>query len=322
MGSQFHRLALLGDETTTNPGIEHDPTGRATGRIWRADDWLRGRLRDAPPSLRRVGHELASYGVTHLSDATAETDGVIARLISHAVENGDVPQHVAVMGTLAPSTRHPRLTLGPVKPIVAEHQLPHFDEFCEQIRAARSQNRSVAVHCVTREALAFTLAALDSATGRRGDRIEHCAVIDLSTAQVVAQRRLRVITQPMLIARRRDAYRRSVDESDLPDPWRYASLLQAGVTVAPSSDAPTVTPTHRPVSRPPLRDGRLQAGLSPRGTRSPGPRSCRHALGTRRSRRAAAQDSRRCTRRPCTSRPATGRSPPRHRRKLRPGDNL
>lgn len=224
-------LTRLGAETAAHPGIERDPAGRATGRIWRGDDWLRERLPTSPPSLRGVGHELAHYGITHVSDATPDTDGT---LLAEAVESGELPQHVATMSAVA----HPGLIAGPVKLIVADHALPDFAEFTERVRAAHRQGRPVAVHCVTRQALVFTLAALDDAGVRDGDRIEHCAVADLATAGELARRRIRVVTQPTLVARRGDSYRRRVEETDLPDLWRYATLLHAGVTVAPSSDAP------------------------------------------------------------------------------------
>lgn len=231
-------LALLSAETSPHPGIEREPAGRPTGRIWRADRWLRDRLPSRPPSLRAIGRELASYGITHLTDATPDADGTVARLLADAVESGDLPQHIAVMSAVPPQSQHPRLTAGPVKLIVADHQAPDLDELADGITAAHAQGRAVAVHCVTRPALAFTLAALDRAGGLDGDRVEHCAVTDLATAQVLAERRIRVVTQPTLVTRRGDIYGQHVEETDREDLWRYATLLRAGVTVAPSSDAP------------------------------------------------------------------------------------
>lgn len=231
-------LDLVAAETASHPGIERDPTGRATGRIWRADDLLRARIPNPRPSLRSIGHELAGYGITHLSDATPDSDGTVTRLLTDAVDSGDIPQHVAIMGTAPPHSPRPRLTTGPVKLIVDDHQPPDLDDLAERVRAAHASGRPVAVHCITRQALALTLAALDKAGGRNGDRIEHGAVTDLATAGLLAERRIRVVTQPTLVARRGDSYLRHVDEADLPDLWRYGSLLAAGVSVVPSSDAP------------------------------------------------------------------------------------
>lgn len=231
-------LAVLSAETSPHPGIEREPAGRPTGRIWRADDWLRDRLPSRPPSLRAIGRELASYGITHIADATPDADGTVARLLADAVENEDLLQHLAVMSAVPPQSRHHRLTAGPVKLIVADHQAPDLNELTDGITAAHAHGRPVAVHCVSRPALALTLAALEHAGGHDGDRIEHCAVTDLATAQVLAQRRIRVVTQPTLVTRRGDIYRQHADDTDREDLWRYATLLHAGVTVAPSSDAP------------------------------------------------------------------------------------
>ncbi|MEU6539135.1 amidohydrolase family protein [Streptomyces sp. NPDC047000] len=53
------------------PGIERDAAERPTGRLWRADDWLRGRLPEtAVPSLAAVGCTLAGHGITAVTDAT------------------------------------------------------------------------------------------------------------------------------------------------------------------------------------------------------------------------------------------------------------
>lgn len=239
-------LETLSAETATHPGIERDSGGRATGRVWRADDWLRERLAGSPPSLRGssrpslrdLGRDLAAFGITHVADATPDGSGAVTALLAAAVANGDMPQRVLTMGAAPPATDHPRLVLGPLKLVVADHELPDLDQFIERMRMAHNAGRPVAVHCVTRHALAFTLAALDSAGVRDGDRIEHCAVADLDAARALAQRGLRVITQPTLITRRGDSYWERSDPTDRADLWRYGSLLAAGVRVAPSSDAP------------------------------------------------------------------------------------
>lgn len=46
-----------------------------TGRLWRADDWLRTRLPStAPPDLTEIGARLARFGVTAVTDATPDLD--------------------------------------------------------------------------------------------------------------------------------------------------------------------------------------------------------------------------------------------------------
>ena len=229
-------LACLGAESAAHDGIERDRTGRPTGRLWRADGWLREALGGRSPSLRAVGARLAALGVTHVADATP--DAGAAAVIADAVRRGELPQHVMVMAADAGPTDHPRLSVGPVKLVVADHALPDVDGLARRIRRAHTDGRPVAVHCVTRTALALTLAALDQAGRLPGDRVEHCAVADVPAAEELAVRGIRVVTQPTLVARRGDDYWARVEPEDRPDLWRYAGLLRAGVRVAPSSDAP------------------------------------------------------------------------------------
>lgn len=231
-------VRLLGAESAAHSGIERDDTGRTTGRLWRSDGWLRNVLGTRPLSLRAVGRRLASYGVTHVADATPDSGGTVGLLIAAAIERGELPQHVAVMGTGIDHHTHARITLGPVKLLVTDHQMPGLDELTDSIRQAHNLGRPAAVHCVTRPALALTLAALEASGVREGDRVEHCAVTDVAAAEVLAERGVRVVTQPTLVTRRGDAYWQRTEPEDRQDLWRYASLLRAGVRVAPSSDAP------------------------------------------------------------------------------------
>lgn len=208
-------LDRLRAATAVHPGIERDADGRPTGRLWRADDWLRDTLAAAPPSLAPVGARLAALGVTHVTDATPGAG---------TVDQAALPQHV--------------LVLGPHKLVVSDHDLPGLDGLAARIRGAHADGGPVAAHCVTRAALALTLAALDVAGCLPGDRIEHCAVADDAIAAELARRGLRVVTQPTLITLRGDDYWDRAEPADRPDLWRYAGLLRAGVLVAPSSDAP------------------------------------------------------------------------------------
>lgn len=62
---------LLGLDTAHHAGIERRSDGTATGRIFRADDWLRERLPTTGfPDLAAVGAELLSLGITSVTDAT------------------------------------------------------------------------------------------------------------------------------------------------------------------------------------------------------------------------------------------------------------
>jgi predicted amidohydrolase YtcJ len=230
-------LRLVGATAAAEPGVERDAVGSPTGRIWRADSWLRSQRGPEPgPDLRAVSHRLASMGITHLTDASP--DSASATAAAEGVVDGSVVQHVQLCAEELPTLAHPRLHLGPVKIVAADHCLPHFDDLAARIQRAHEADRSVAIHCVTRASLVLTLAALDLVGTRDGDRIEHAAVAGTSEAAMMARLGIRVVTQPSLVAKRGDDYASDVEAEDVPDLWPYASLLRAGVRVAPSSDAP------------------------------------------------------------------------------------
>lgn len=226
-----HRGAeKLGLATADHPGIERTAKGRPTGRLWRADDWLRSKLPwQRIPDLADIGQELAMFGVTSVTDATPDIDSFDASAL---------PQRVTLLGVGLETTPPPGVAVGPHKIVLADSGLPEFDDLVARIRAAHGTGRGVAVHCVTREALALLLAAFSETGTVDGDRLEHAAIVPREAIPMLAARGLRVVTQPGFIRLRGHRYWRDVPAEDLPDLYRCASLLAGGVRVALSSDAP------------------------------------------------------------------------------------
>lgn len=225
------------------PCVERDGRGEPTGRIWRGDDWLRGRLGDEPPALAPIGRRLAAYGITGLTDASVTTDGAAAGLLATAHRAGDLPQRLTLMsGGALDAPADGAFGVGPVKVLLDDHALPDFDDFTRRIAEARVWGRAVAVHCVTAAELALTLAAFDAAGARPGDRIEHGGVIPAEAIAHIRALGLTVVTQPAFVRERGDRYLGRVDPAEQPDLYRCASLIAAGVPVAASSDAPYATP--------------------------------------------------------------------------------
>jgi predicted amidohydrolase YtcJ len=232
---------LLGLNSADAPGIERNGTGRPTGRLWRADAELRRRLPpDVPPDLTAVGRHLTGYGITAVTEATPDLDPVAVAAIAAAMEDGRIPQRVHFLG-LPPGVPAPAVagaTLGPYKIVLADSGLPHLDGLAERIAHTHAAGRGVAAHCVTREALVLLLAALDMAGPHADDRIEHAALVPEELVPELARRRLAVVTQPGFLAVRGDDYLRDVPAPEHSDLYRCRSLLDAGVPVALSSDAP------------------------------------------------------------------------------------
>ncbi|MBD0022329.1 MULTISPECIES: amidohydrolase family protein [Gordonia] len=231
---------LLGLDTADHPGIERGPDGTATGRIFRADDWLRERLpTNRFPDLAAVGAELLSLGITSVTDATPDLDAAALAHLRSSVACGALAQRVQLLGVrLGHDVTEPRISTGPYKIVVADSGLPDLDDLTARIRAAHDVGRSVAVHCVTREALILTLVALADAGPTGHDRIEHAAIVPPDLIDELVRLRVTVVTQPGFLADRGHDYLREVDPADHDNLYRCASLIDAGVPVALSSDAP------------------------------------------------------------------------------------
>ncbi|HEY2659474.1 MAG TPA: amidohydrolase family protein [Caulobacteraceae bacterium] len=223
--------------------VERDAQGRMSGRIWRGDAWLRARIGSQVPPLAPVGHQLATYGVTALTDASVTTDADAAGRLADAWRAGDLPQRLTLMsgGALAPPPDG-AWAVGPVKILLDDHNLPDLEDFAGRIAMARDWARQVAVHCVTAGELATALAAFEIAGARPGDRIEHGGVIPEAAIPQIRNLGLTVVTQPAFVLERGDRYLAEVDPAEHGDLYRSASLLAADVPLAASSDAPYASP--------------------------------------------------------------------------------
>ncbi|MEE2035404.1 amidohydrolase family protein, partial [Rhodococcus chondri] len=232
--------ALVGLDTADHPGVERDDAGRPTGRVWRADTWLRDRLPDTgPPPLDALGTELAGYGITGLTDATPDLSPSSLTALIDAHTSGAVPQRLHLLG--APNgftSADPAVTVGPYKIVLADSGLPDLDVLTETIRSTHAAGRAVAVHCVSREAFAILLAVFTEVGAHPGDRIEHGALVPAESITDLHRLGLRVVTQPGFLADRGDSYLQEVDPRDVGDLYRCRSLLDSVVPLALSSDAP------------------------------------------------------------------------------------
>jgi predicted amidohydrolase YtcJ len=223
-----------------HPGVERDGAGRPTGRVWRADSWLRAQIPgNSPPSLRDVGTELSRLGVTAVTDATPDLAPESTESICAAISLGDIPQRVHLLGVpLGASVPSTGPTVGPYKIVLADSGLPDLEQLATLIESAHSIGRPVAAHSVSREALLILLSVLGEIGTIPGDRIEHGALIPVESITEINRLGLAVVTQPGFIADRGDDYLEHVAAIDHQDLYRCRSLLDAAVPVAFSSDAP------------------------------------------------------------------------------------
>jgi predicted amidohydrolase YtcJ len=220
-------------------GVEKDEAGRLTGRFYHLDGWLRQQLPRAVPSLEPVSLELASYGVTGVTDAGPDNDGVVLDLLEAAHRSGELRQRVLLMGASElPFRRADLLETGARKIYLRESELPAFDELCAAIRETHVSGRNVAFHCVTPSELQFALTAMQQAGVLRGDRIEHASIADDAAIVQIAELGLTVVTQPNFIFERGDQYLQQVEPRDRPVLYRGAGFIRGGAGLAAGTDAP------------------------------------------------------------------------------------
>ncbi len=222
------------------PGIERDANGKATGRLFGLDTWLRSQVSSSAfPDLTAVGRELAAFGVTGVTDASVDNDRACLDAFVAAIDGGALRQRAVIMGNAElPTIDHPRIRVGPVKIYLRDHALPKLEDLGESMRDAHGRGRRIAVHCVTRAELVLAATALMDVGPLPGDRIEHAAVAPPDLVALLKELAVSVVTQPHFIAERGDTYREDVDSADLPWLYRCAGWLRAGLSLAAGSDAP------------------------------------------------------------------------------------
>ena len=232
-------LKLSSDDVLPE-GAERDAHGQLTGRFINLDAWLGQRFQGPRLSLASLSAQLASMGISAVTDTGVNNNLATWQSLSEQLESGYFRQRLLVMGSnaLHKIVGNERISVGAVKLYLREARLPELDEFTARIQDAHEHGRVVAIHCVTRVELYFALAALDEAGCILGDRIEHAAVADSYALEKLADLGVTVVTQPHFIAERGDQYRRDVDIDDQPFLYRGAGFLKAGVALAGGSDAP------------------------------------------------------------------------------------
>lgn len=243
-------LAALGIDGTTTPDdgiddavagrIERDGTGAPTGRLLRLDDWLSRRIGLRPPSLDAIGAELASFGITGVTDATPGLGIGRLEVLLDAVGSGALPQRLVLLGVDDEDLRG-RAVAGPAKLLADEVLGLDPEALASAIAAHHARGRAVAIHAVSRAETVTAVTALALAGPLEGDRIEHGSVLPTDLDPVLADACVTVVVQPALVAERGDHHRVAVDGEDLPFLHRLASLRAAGVPLAIGSDAPVTS---------------------------------------------------------------------------------
>ena len=196
------------------------------GRLFRRDRWLATRV-EGDIDTDGATRLLAARGVTGITDATPHnTPRTVEDLASAAAR-----QRVVAMGNES-------LATGALKIMLDDADLPGIDVLRERMHAAHAAGRPIAVHCVTRTELVFTLSTLLDAGTFPGDRIEHASVADAAAMDLLVRAGATVVTQPNFVAERGDRYLAEVPSGDHAHLYRCQGFLDAGVPLGGGTDAP------------------------------------------------------------------------------------
>ncbi len=215
-------LWILNSEALGRVGLAEHPDGRLRS----ADHGWSEALQRRESDLAELSRRITATGVTGVTDATPDLDAddLVSLLVAH--------RH----GEFRPRLRF----LAPGKKILQDDRLD-LDSLTNWIADHHKDDRPVAVHCVTAAQLVVTIAALRAAGSHPLDRIEHAAVVpreNLADLSDLAKLGLTVVTQPNFVAERGDQYLADIPAAEHDQLWRVASLLNAAVPVALSTDMP------------------------------------------------------------------------------------
>ena len=200
------------------------------GQLYRRDEAIFARLpveRSLEDELQEVSRQLASCGVTHVTDATpSNNDQTLAFLQDRCPE-----VRVRAMGG-------PELSGGHRKIILDDYRLPDFQEFCDLIAESHSAQRPVAIHCVSKVEVVFAVSALNEVGSVVDDRLEHATELSSDVMQMVEALRLHVVPNPNFLYARGDQYIRDNEPEVLNSLFPIRSMLARGIPCTIGTDAP------------------------------------------------------------------------------------
>jgi len=222
------------------PLVVHHRTGHAELRTAAA---RHGRAPAPGPeriagAVEALGGDLAAAGVVAVTDATHTNDRATLGLLGSL----PLPQAVTAMvgwdrlgglDGLVPGSTVDGATVGPAKVMPPACGLGGVRD---AVARAHDAGFAVALHAVDVDELQ---AGLDGGLGP-GDRVEHLGLCLPEQLDELAVRRITVVTQPAFVMHRAAKYRQELSEVELGWLYRLRTLLDAGVEVRLSSDAPVV----------------------------------------------------------------------------------
>ena len=259
----LERVGISGD-TEEPPGgtITRDlDSAEPNGLLLEMDAWLDTRI--APLSgvelsegVAQASRNFVSQGVTSVMDATPSNSLDRWNTLRHFRSSGAFSPYLSVMPAYARLNEFEsaRLsfgsgdgfsTVGHVKIMLIRtggRLYPQLGDLQGAIEAAHSRGFPVAIHAVEADAVSAAAHALEENHVRGlSDRIEHASECPPDVLNVLAHSRLVVVSQPSFL---RDNGAQYLSEFGPDAKWlyRFKSLIDSGIVLAASSDAPVSAP--------------------------------------------------------------------------------
>jgi len=262
-------LAGISKETPEPSGgmIERDlETGEPNGLLYSMSDYLANVVPPLSDNELAQGIELASerflsLGITSLQDASPHNDVRRWQMLEQWKIQGYLKSRLSMMlGVEAlnqyqeqdflSKTGSSQLRLGAIKIILDETrgQLnPPQAELNQKVFEIHQSGLQVALHAVEETTVEAACSALEYALQRsprvnHRHRLEHCSVCTPAIAKRLASLEAVVVTQPAFIYYSGERYHKTVPGEQLKHLYPIATLINAGLKVAASSDCPVVPP--------------------------------------------------------------------------------
>ena len=204
------------------------------GQLYRQDELVAdklGRDKEVEEELSRVSSDLASFGVTHVTDATPVNDDAQLQTLRRLCPS----QHIEAMGGES-------LSVGHLKIILDDYQLPDLTVLARQIERVHEDDRAVAIHCVSKVEIVFAIAAITEAGMHRRDRLEHGTVMTPDLLEQACKLGLTVVPNPNFIFERGDQYILDAASNELDYLYPVREMYEHGVPLLFGTDAPFGNP--------------------------------------------------------------------------------
>jgi predicted amidohydrolase YtcJ len=258
------KLACITHDTPEPPGarIERDlNTGEPNGILINMLGQIRSKVmpplseEDLIEGATLADNYLISRGITSFQDATISNDLKRWETLCDLKLNADLLSRITMMAGaphwrdfmnrgLKTGSGDNLMQLGAVKFLLDVQ--PDQAELNESVLACQKAGFQMAFHAVSESTVAAVVEALEyvdksSPVKGRRHRIEHCSECPPPLLERIRKLGLVIVTQPSFIYYSGERYLATVPESQLPWLYRIKSLLEKGVVVAGSSDAPIVS---------------------------------------------------------------------------------